>query len=87
MSDVDKAKQEFDAAIAEVVGKFGPGIRLIGAVIKDSIQALQPLFSDLGESLEKAKKAGEHFKQAKEHSDDIEDIRAENARQRSERFH
>lgn len=86
MTESQKAKEEFEAAVTEVVGKVGPTIRTVTSVLKDTIQALQPLFADFNQSAKKLAEAARKMSEAKKAEDDVESARAEDARQRSERF-
>lgn len=87
MTETEKAKEEFDRAVTEVVEKVGPTIRIVTSVVKDTIKALQPIFADFAKSAKRLAEAAAILAEARTTADDIEDIRAENARQRSERFH
>lgn len=85
-TDIGKAREELNEAVTEVVNKVGPTIRLVGSVIKETVQALHPLFADFNESLKKMAKAADQLKASKERAESVTEAHAEDARQRSERF-
>ena len=64
MTETEKAKEEFDRAVTEVVEKVGPTIRILTSVVKETVQALQPLFADFNLSAKRLAEAARNLAEA-----------------------